>query len=535
MSGPGASENMSEELRLFRPCAEYFWTRELLLRSLGLIYLVAFACLFFQAKALFGDQGLLPREVFLESYRATTAPDTSHLFQLPTVFWWLKGDLWLSLLSLLGLVLSAFLVVGWGSSISLFVLWALQLSFMHVGQTFYSFGWEILLLEVGFLAVFLASAKGPRVSDAPAPSLLLIIALRWVVFRLMLGAGLIKLRGDPCWTELSCLQTHYETQPNPHPLSWWIHQAPDWFHQLGVLINHFVELVVPFGLFGPRRLRHFAGACTVLFQGVLILSGNLSFLNWLTIVVTLICFDDSWWRMLAAGIARICRKAGLVGQRVIAHLGAVLLQCDNRLLVGRERVVSKLRQVMTVAYILVVLALSLNPLMNFLGPRQHMNRSYEPFHLVNSYGAFGSVGRERLEIIIEGTDDAPGPEAKWKAYEFPCKAGAVDRAPCVVTPYHHRLAWQMWFAAQEGPSENPWLVHLAAQLLENRPEALKLVSHNPFVDSAPLALRMRLFRYRFTGWDEAGWWKRDFVSQWMRPVTKDDPELDTFLRDRGFR
>lgn len=535
MSGWGPSASLSEELRLLRPAPEYFWTRELFLRGLGLIYFVAFACLFFQAKSLFGDHGLLPRDVFLESYRALTALDASPLFQLPTVFWWLKGDIWLSLLSFLGLVLSALLMGGWGSSISLFVLWALQLSFMHVGQTFYSFGWEILLLEVGLLAVFLVSGRGPHVADAPPPSLLLIIALRWIVFRLMWGAGLIKLRGDPCWTELSCLQTHYETQPNPHPLSWLLHQTPAWFHQLGVLINHFVELVVPFGLFGPRRLRHFAGLCTVLFQGALILSGNLSFLNWLTIVVALSCFDDAWWRMLAGQVAKIGERMGRFGQRLVARLRAKLVERDQLLLVGRTRAVSKSRQVLTVAYTLVVLALSLNPVMNFLGPRQHMNRSYEPFHIVNSYGAFGSVGRERLEIIIEGTRDPLGPEARWKAYEFPCKAGALDRAPCVVTPYHHRLAWQMWFAAQEGPEENPWLVHLSAKLLENSPEALTLVSHNPFFAAPPLAIRMRLFRYRFTGWGEAGWWKREPAAQWMRPVTKDDPELDAFLRDRSLR
>ena len=159
------------------------------------------------------------------------------------------------------------------------------MSFAHVGQIFYGYGWDILLLETGFLAIFLAPLwrLGPFPARTP-PSPVVIVLLRWLIFRLMLGAGLIKLRGDPCWRDLTCLVFHYETQPNPNPLSWWFHQLPPWFHKLEVLFNHLVELVAPFFVFGPRRARHVAGGLMVLFQVLLILSGNLSFLNWLTLV-----------------------------------------------------------------------------------------------------------------------------------------------------------------------------------------------------------------------------------------------------------
>ena len=76
----------------------------------------------------------------------------------------------------------------------------------------------------------------------------------------MLGAGLIKLRGDPCWRDLTCLFYHYETQPIPNPLSRTLHFMPRWFHRAGVLFNHLTELVAPWFVFGPRRARHVAGA-----------------------------------------------------------------------------------------------------------------------------------------------------------------------------------------------------------------------------------------------------------------------------------
>src|SRR6185369_1421337 len=267
-----------------------------------------------------------------------------------------------------------------------------------------------------------------------APPTVVIWLFRWLIVRIMLGAAAIKLRGDPCWRDFTCLVYHYETQPLPNPLSWWLHAQPRWFQVAGVGVNHFVELVAPFLVVCGRRARLVAGVCFIAFQVILILSGNLSFLNWLTIVPALACFDDR-------SLGWLFVRRPLPGTDPLPPSAA------------HTRVAS--------AYAVLVALLSINPVLNLLSPRQAMNRSYEPFDLVNTYGAFGAVGRVRDEIIIEGTDDAaPGPNSEWKAYELPCKPGDVARRPCVVSPYHYRLDWQMWFAAMSSIEREPWLLHL---------------------------------------------------------------------------
>jgi len=264
----------------------YWLTRFVFLRLLGLVYTVAFLIVVLQWHPLLGSDGLLPAAPFLDAVRAEEGRGSGVFLRLPTIFWLDGSDEAFRAGGWIGLGLSLLVLGGLANAPILFVLWLLYMSFVHVGQIFYGYGWEILLLETGFLAIFLAPLGNPRpFAKRSPPSPVVIVLLRWLVFRLMFGAGLIKLRGDPCWRDLTCLVFHYETQPNPNPLSWYFHQAPVWFHKLEVLFNHLVELVVPFFVFGPRRPRLAAGALVVVFQVLLILSGNLSFLNWLTIAV----------------------------------------------------------------------------------------------------------------------------------------------------------------------------------------------------------------------------------------------------------
>jgi hypothetical protein len=338
--------------------------------------------------------------------------------------------------------------------------------------------------------------------------------LRWVLFRLMFGAGMIKIRGDSCWTDFTCLAFHYETQPNPNPLSWLLHQAPIGFHRAGVAFNHMVELIVPWGVFGPARVRHVAGAMTVAFQTMLILSGNLSFLNWLSIAVTLACFDDSLLSKITP--ARI---------RTRVHA------------LYAERTTSAAQRWATGMLAALVLVLSYAPIVNLLSPRQAMNTSFDPLHLVNSYGAFGSVGRERDEVIIEGTRDAqPGPNARWLEYEFPCKPGDVRRRPCVITPYHYRLDWQMWFAALGDLSREPWLGNLAYKLLRAEPAVRALLAYDPFGADPPRYVRAERYRYRFTrlGEHTDAWWSRTHLGPYLQPVSLDSAPLRAFIEGHGW-
>jgi len=490
----------------------HWLTRFLFFRLLGLVYFVAFLVVLRQWEPLLGAHGLLPARDFLADLKEAQG---SHAFlRLPTLFWLADTDVAFRLAGSLGLLLSLVVLAGFANVPILAALWALYLSFVHAGRLFYGYGWEILLLETGFLAIFLAPLWRPHPfpRDAP-PSPVVIALLRWLLFRLMLGAGLIKLRGDPCWRELTCLVWHYETQPNPNALSFYLHRLPAWFHELEVLFNHVVELLAPFFYFGPRRARLVAGVLTVAFQVLLILSGNLSFLNWLTLTVAVACFDDALLERALPERARSWLRQRIEGARE-----------------------SKARRMTAYALAVVVALLSLNPLANMLSPGQVMNTAFDPLCLVNTYGAFGSIGRERYEIVLEGTDvPDPVPEAGWREYEFPCKPGDPRRRPCWISPYHHRLDWQMWFAAMPGAGTEPWLVHFIAKLLEGDAAARGLLASSPFGDRAPRLIRARLYLYRFAqpGNAEGAWWVRTPAGEYLPPLSREDPRLHEYLRSEG--
>jgi|SRR5579862_614395 len=490
----------------------YRLTRFLFLRALGLIYSIAFLSLAQQVLPLLGSHGLLPAQPYLERFAGGDRMAAAR--ELPAIFWLDCSDAFLQACAWSGVVLSAALLFGVADVPLLFVLWALYMSFIHIGQLWYGYGWEILLLETGFLAVFVCPLLDPRPAAGAEPPRVVWWLLRWVLFRVMFGAGLIKLRGDPCWRDLTCMVYHYETQPLPNPLSWYLHQLPPWFHTLEVLFNHFVELIVPWTLFAPRRVRHIGGLFLVAFQLTLIVSGNLSFLNWLTLTLCISCFDDG---ALQYVLPRRLRE---------------------RLLPPPPRPPAAARRAVAYALAALVAYLSIAPARNLLGSRQVMNGSFDRLHLVNTYGAFGSIGRVRDEVILQGTTDSTiGDATQWRDYELKCKPGDVNRRPCVVAPYQLRIDWQIWFAAMQDPRSNPWLIHLIAQLLRNDPGALSLLANNPFPDKPPAFIRAELYEYHFTHWGDVtpAWWTRSRVDAYLPPLSLQSPELQRFLKSRGWQ
>ena len=344
----------------------------------------------------------------------------------------------------------------------------------------------------------------------------------------MFGAGLIKLRGDPCWWELTCLEYHYETQPIPNPISWYLHQAPSWFHMLGVAFNHLVELVAPFLIFGPRRVRMIGGLSIAIFQVLLIVSGNLSWLNHLTLALCLACFDDDHWRQLLP--ARFSRARFSLRPRLRGG-GHDIIADDGP--AGRPSA----RRLIRYGLVLVVVYLSIDPVANMVSSRQLMNSSFDPFRIVNTYGAFGSVGKVRREVILEGTlDKVLSESTQWREYEFDCKPGDPGRAPCFVSPYHHRLDWQIWFAAMSDYRTQPWLVHLVYKLLIGDAEVGGLLARLPFGEQPPTYIRAVLYEYRFTDFDDASdnWWQRQRVREYLPPLAADNPSLIGVLRSFGW-
>ncbi|XP_048189018.1 lipase maturation factor 1 [Perognathus longimembris pacificus] len=504
-----------------------FWlTRVVLLRALAFVYCVAFLVAFQQNKALIGDRGLLPCKLYLKSVQQYFQGQASWdaWSYAPTIFWlldWSNMNFNLDLFALLGLGISAFiLVTGCANMILMAVLWVLYLSLVNVGQVWYSFGWESQLLETGFLGIFLCPLWTlSRLPEFTPPSRIILWGFRWLIFRIMLGAGLIKIRGDQCWRDLTCMDFHYETQPVPNPLAYYLHRSPWWLHRVETLGNHILELLVPFFVFLGRRMCLIHGVLQILFQVILILSGNLSFLNWLTIVPSLACFDD-----MALGFLFSSGPNGLKGR---------VLKMQDKKARGAQpqpRHGCRVRRLVNLALGALVAWLSVPVVLNLLSSRQVMNTSFSPLRIVNTYGAFGSITKERTEVILQGTasTNASAPDTMWEDYEFKCKPGNPWRQPCLISPYHYRLDWLMWFAAFQTYEHNEWIIHLAGKLLASDAEVLSLLALNPFEGrSPPRWVRGEHYRYQFSlpqgrHSAEGKWWIRRRIGPYFPPLRLED-------------
>ncbi|XP_048745410.2 lipase maturation factor 1-like [Ostrea edulis] len=509
----------------------YWLTRVVLLRYIGFIYFVAFLVAFHQNKELCGRHGLIPAQKFLKRIHQETKGVNMETFtRVPSLIWLIDYkknlDKFLDYTAYVGLALSVVVVVvGSANCFIMLSLWALYHSIVNVGSTWYGFGWESQILETGFLATFLCPVWNIHPIPRNTPTSKVVIwGYRWLIFRIMIGAGLIKIRGDQCWRDLTCMNYHYETQPVPNPISYYMHQSPEIFHKFETLTNHFVELVAPWFLIGPRRLCMIGGGIQIFFQVVLIISGNLSFLNWLTIVPSLACFDDaslSWM---------FSNKPNSIRDQVydLQHKEPPTL-----------KVGSYIRRVFNISLGCLIAYLSIPVIQNLLSPRQAMNTSFDPLRLVNTYGAFGSVTKERTEVIFQGTYDKPHePSARWEEYHFKCKPGNITSRPCLISPYHYRLDWLLWFAAFQNYQYNPWLVHLAVKLMSNDPGAESLIAHNPFHNrDPPKYIRVEHYRYVFTkmGSKDAKlgrWWKRRHIGNYLPPISLDS--VKDFMKNMDY-
>ena len=477
--------------------ADDYWLGRLLFgRALGAIYLIAFVVALRQFRPLLGERGLLPVPEFLSQVRFLDAP---------SIFQWRYSDRLLGAVAWTGILLAAAAIIGLLDLVptpvamaAWFALWALYLSIMNVGQTFYGFGWESLLCETGFLAIFLGNA-------AVAPPITVVYLVRWLLFRVEFGAGLIKMRGDACWRDLTCLYYHHETQPMPNPLSWYFHHLPKRFHRFEVLGNHFAQLVAPVFLFAPQPIASIAGLVVLGTQGWLVLSGNFAWLNVVSMALAILSLSDDAFGViglrshdLVPGLNDI--RAGQLSYEPLWFGGLVL------------------------ALTALILFLSYRPARNLLSRRQLMNYSFDPFHIVGTYGAFGSVTKERDEVVVSGTTDVViTPQTVWREYEFKGKPGDVRRRPRQYAPYHLRLDWLMWFAAMSSPMDHEWFVPFITKLLEADRPTLGLLRRDPFAGERPRFVRAQLYRYRFTTPGErrtsGDWWHRELIGDYLPPVS----------------
>ena len=480
----------------------YFVARRVFLQALGFVYLIAFLSLWLQVDGLVGSDGIAPVREYLSAARAQLGGGGP--FLLPTLCWFSSSDAFLNLLCGAGAAFSILLILGLLPGPSLILLYLLYLSLTIAGQAFLSFQWDILLLETGFLAIFFAPWKWrfQRVSDAQVSRISLFL-LKLLLFKLMLMSGVVKLTsGDESWWNLTALNYHYETQPLPTILGWWAHQGPEWFRRFSTAFVLGVEIVAPFLIWTPRRLRLLGCGFLVLLQILIALTGNYAFFNLLTLALCLLLVDDTTWRRwLPASRGK----------------GAALESG------GRSSVI---------AYAVLIILLPINACLIFTAfkpealwpdPIAAVYRNIGPLQIANGYGLFRVMTKTRPEIVIEGSADG----IDWLPYTFQWKPGDLKKPPRWVAPHQPRLDWQMWFAALGSPRENRWIFGLMERLLQNSPSVVGLLERNPFPQTPPRYVRAILHGYTFSSIAErresGDWWKRQEKREYLRPVSLGQP------------
>ncbi|HEV2732875.1 MAG TPA: lipase maturation factor family protein [Terriglobales bacterium] len=462
----------------------YHVTSWLFLRLLGAIYLMAFASFGVQAAGLIGSHGILPVTDFLRG--AHEYLGASAYWNVPTLLWLNSGDIFLRVIWIAGVCLSLLLLLGANARVVRLGLFALYLSLDTAGQVFMTYQWDALLLEAGFLAVFLGS------------EVVIVRLFRWLLCRLIFLSGAVKLAsGDPTWRHFTALPVHYQTQPLPTPLSWYFYHLPQWFQRVSVGFLFFGELVVPLLVLAPRRIRFFAAFAITLLQVLILLTGNYAFFNFLTIALCLFAFDD-------AALKSILPK------RILGRLPSSP-QAKQRPVVWRAVCTSVASLVLFTSGFEMAGELS----GRHWAPADAVIRTIAPFGIVNTYGLFAVMTTSRPEIIIEGSNDG----ATWLPYEFKYKPGELARRPFWVEPHQPRLDWQMWFAALGNYQSDPWILHFLERLLEGSPQVLGLLGRNPFPNAPPRYIRAQVYDYRFTTPEErkatGEWWHREWKGTYV--------------------
>lgn len=468
------------------------------LRVLGLVYLAAFWSLDVQIRGLVGHDGVLPADRYMAGVRGLTG--ASRFWQLPTLAWFGADDGALHAMCLSGAALAALLVGGILPLVVLPLLWLLYLSLSVVCRDFLFYQWDALLLETGFLAIFLAPLAGrERLRHLIDPPRLGVGLMLWLLFRLNISSGIVKLAsGDPTWRNLTALAFHFETQPIPTPVAWYAHQLPPLLLKGATLSVLAVEIVAPFLIVAPRRLRHLAFILLAGLQALIALGGNYGFFNLLSFAPCLFLLDD---RALGAagGLRTAGRSTGPIRRWLLATVAVTTVPVSS---------------------IAFLRTLEIEPPGSALVAP--ISRAIAPFRSANAYGPFSVMTTMRPEIVLEGSEDG----SVWREYEFKYKAGDVHRPPPWVAPHQPRLDWQMWFAAFSDFENEPWLQNLCARLLSGERDVLALLERDPFDGRRPRYLRAVLYDYRFSDREthrrEGVWWTRTRLGEYSPTLSRSD-------------
>jgi hypothetical protein len=482
---------------------------KIFIRSLALVYFLAFSSLAFQVTGLMGEHGILPAGALLTKLKSQTVNLAEAWNILPTIFIFNSSDGFLKTVAYLGIIASILLFIKLKSSQRLALMTSLfvfYLSFVNIGQVFFGFQWDVLLLETGFLTAMYCFFY--RYDFART---IFIFLYRLLVFKLMLMSGLVKLTSqDPNWANLNAMSFHYLTQPLPNPLSFFMHQLGTGFHKITCALMFGVELICPFFIFMNSRLRSFAGVAFIGLMLMIFLTGNYCFFNLLVIALCVWLFDEN---TLVKFIPKASIKlkffktpVDILNFKINERLSRMGIISDSlgqkffRIMLRLFLVIILLYYIIANAFIILSRApLSKTQSMIAFQQASKLTNFIQNYHIINAYGLFAIMTTKRYEIIIQGAEYITGQIApgNWLDYEFYWKPGDPSKIPQQVAPYQPRIDWQMWFAALSNYQSQPWFVNLCIRILENEKEVVKLLKYNPFPKEAPRYLRAIVYEYKF--------------------------------------
>ena len=482
----------------------YLAARRVFASALGAVFLVAFWSWGSQVRGLVGEHGIMP-----VGEQLTMMRNAGYTFwHAPSLSWLAQGDSLLLAQCWLGALLAIAMCAGFFPGACALACWALHLSLMSVGGSFAVFQWDDLLIETSLLAALWLPwrARPDWAAESHAQKIGRWL-LWWLFVRLMIESGAVKLTwNDSTWLDCSALDYHFETQPLPLWTAWYAHQAPRWMLRAACWITCFIETATPALLLAPARwrfLRQGAVWMQVLLQLGILTTGNYTYFNWLTLALCVPFLDDSF-----RGFRRLrLQPNDPPHDPPRRHWRTLVPACT-----------------LVPAYTLALASV----LCSFDGLTSAFSGTarrpwLQPLRSFNDYGLFRTMTLTRPEFILEGSDDS----TNWREYEFPYKAGDVNRRPELVAPFQPRLDWQMWFAAFVPERFGYLLDRLQRRILQGEPAVLALLEKNPFPSAPPRHVRLVLYEYRFTRSDEstAAWWKRERKGA-TKPVS-----LENFRRD----
>ncbi|WP_413288481.1 lipase maturation factor family protein [Bdellovibrio sp. HCB337] len=473
----------------------------ILSKGIALSFILAFLTLQPQVLGLYGKNGILSIRQFMMVLREQTGPQ--RYYELPTIFWFNATDFFINAVTLTGLLSSTLALMGFCYPLMIFIAWVCYLSFVNSGQDFLGFQWDSLLLEVGVLAIFLYPW---HLEWTPWQTYEPNFFIRWLfwllLFKLMFLSGAVKiLSKDASWRDMTALKFHYWTQPIPNPVAYFADKAPLWFQKFCCAMMFATEIGIPFLVFGPGKIRWVGATIIIFFQFLIIITGNYAFFNFLTIVLCLFLFDDSFWAVILDKV--------LPGITIIAET-SMFYQSLGLILA-----------ILMVPLNLFWFVLAFFENSRILNPAIPIIRAIYNYRFNSSYGLFAVMTKDRPELVLQGSHD----HENWVDYEFKYKPSSVTKMPPVVAPYHPRLDWQMWFAALGTFNQNLWLQNLMARIFMNSDDVLRLLKKNPFPE-VPSYLRIVKYRYKFSTTKEllqkGQWWEREYVGLYSPVFEKTD-------------